>query len=320
MYFIRDITDFFRDSFDFLGSGKTARLVFFACLLVPPLLILALFVAAPFFRAPYEKGATVTAVNADADPSLFSLKLEENFLRSQLAEAKSDSIHLVVDLEDSSCNLQVRGVKIRECRISRYRVSRAVRRIAAGPGILEWLDQPFHARKQWGTIPKAPIKIRKAPRDTTEANRTVDQAVPVENADVGFAVLFDRNLSLEILQAEGFSFTGFFRQFWYRIRGTGIRFREEWDAVLHGHSPRHSLHIQLVMPRSDAKAIYRALPKNAGLVLRIPPPKTGKQAPPNLSGSAHPAASPGARGRLSMSFRFRSKIPRRFMPGSFNPP
>src|SRR4030042_3801876 len=150
-----------------------------------------------------ERGSAFSA--GEDDPSLLALKLDEGFLRSQIAEAKSDSIHLVVNLDDSTCNLQIRGVTIRECGITRYRMSRAVSRTAGRSSILPWIDQPFHARKQWGTIPKAPIKIRKAPRDTTEANRTVDFTVPVERTDVGFSLLFDRNLSLAILQSERLS-------------------------------------------------------------------------------------------------------------------
>ncbi|MBN1895092.1 hypothetical protein JW906_11380 [bacterium] len=272
MEIIRSIQCFFNDRFRFWEAGKGIRILFTACLLLPVLLVLVFFAMGPLFQAPFDRDAGNPAPAGVKDPSLFVLKLDQCFLQSQLAEAKSDSIHLVVNLQDSTCALQIRGVKIRECRITRYWMSRAVWRNADRPEIHGWLGRPFHARRQWATLPKAPIKIRKAPRDTTEANRIPDSTVPVEHVDVGFTLLFDRNLSLEIIQAERFSFSGFFKKGWYRARGTIVRFGEEVEAAVRGRIPRPSMRIRLVMARNDAKAVYRALPQNAGLVLRIPSP------------------------------------------------
>jgi hypothetical protein len=198
-----------------------------------------------------------------------SLQIDQAFWQARLQLAKGDSISLAVDLIDSVASLEAKGVVMRRCEILRYRSSGLTRRWRSQGRLHQWLASPFMLEKELATLPKAPIRIKEAPRDTIEASESKGEDLPIEQRDAEFTLHFDRNLSLFVEQAQAPSFRGRLREFWYNVHRTFGAAEDALVDLLLFRPPQHRIWIEIELSREDAKAIYRALPHRAGLALRL---------------------------------------------------
>ena len=204
--------------------------------------------------------------------SLMELKLQELFLQNRLELAKSDSIGLVVALIDSSINLEIKGVIVRSTKISGFEVSGTIEKMRDKQRLAEWLAGPFMLMEETATVPKAPVKIKEAPEDTIEAEMTssIDTtAMPSEFHDIHFRMLFDRHLVVTVHQSQVSSFQERWRKWKYDGNFLLRRAREAVSGVFGSKASDPDLYIDLALTREDCKAIYRALPENTKLALRL---------------------------------------------------
>jgi hypothetical protein len=272
--------------FRFLQQNRKAQIIFFLSLLIFPLFIFIFTVVLPVARNPFEAAAESETLEnsealADSTPAeivtgrlelakkMAALEIEQAFLQTRLELSKKDSICLVVDLIDSTANLEVKGVPLRRCKILRYRSSGLARRLRSQFRLHQWLATPFILQEQLATLPKAPIRIKEAPKDTIEANESKGEDLPIEQRDAHFTLQFDRNLTLAVEQAQPPSFSGRLREWWYDLHRNFNETRDAVAALLRLQLPQHYLWIEIELSREDAKAIYRALPTRAGLALRL---------------------------------------------------
>lgn len=261
-------------------------MIFLLLFLTPPLLIFLLAVLLPVALHPFNESDQPDFENI-AEPSVDSidteilkerqtlskkivvLQIQEAFWQARLGLAKRDSINLSVDLIDSLINLEIKGVPMRLCKIQRYRSSGLTDRLRRQGRLRDWLSTPFILQKELATIPKAPIHIKEAPKDTIEANESTGEELKIEQHDVHFTLHFDRNLSISVAQLQPSSFIGWLRKIFYDSRRL---FGNAWEALValfQFNLPPHRIWIELEISREDAKAIYRALPPSAGLALRL---------------------------------------------------
>jgi hypothetical protein len=272
--------------FYFLRQSRKAQIVFFVSLLLPPLLVFALTVILPAVANPFEEPAGEEIIKRVALPTdsalaeifaerrelalkMASLQIDQAFWQARLQLAKGDSISLAVDLIDSVASLEAKGVVMRRCEILRYRSSGLTRRWRSQGRLHQWLASPFMLEKELATLPKAPIRIKEAPRDTIEASESKGEDLPIEQRDAEFTLHFDRNLSLFVEQAQAPSFRGRWREFWYNVHRTFGAAEDALVDLLLFRPPQHRIWIEIELSREDAKAIYRALPHRAGLALRL---------------------------------------------------
>lgn len=270
--------------FGFLNEHKHAKEYFWISLLIPAILIFVLVVILPLtINFPVADGQISNqneffAIDAESDNfeelekysnRMFDLKSEELFLQSQLLIAKSDSIGLILNLADSMLSLNIRGVNVRDCQIYRFKMSHGFKHLEASHGVFNWLSKPFILQKDWATIPQVPIKIRKAPRDTIEAKKYKSEPVTLDKPDVHFTLKFDRNLVIRIHQIESNSFWGTILKWYYNIRSYLRRVADTFLAFIHGKAPANRLWIELKISKNDALAIYRAIPSQAALALKL---------------------------------------------------
>lgn len=270
----------------FLRQRRGVQAVFLFALLFFPLFIFVVTVALPVAHHPFTaKAADAVAENAEALPDstpaeiltsrrelaqkMAALEINQAFFLTRLELSKKDSICLVVDLQDSTANLEVKGVPMRRCKILRYRHSDLARRLRSQGRLHQWLAAPFILQKELATLPKAPIRIKEAPKDTIEAAESKGEDLPIEQRDAEFTLQFDRNLTLSVEQAQPPELAGRMRQFWYDLRRNFDEARDAVIALLHLQLPQHRLWIEIELSREDAKAIYRALPTRAALALRL---------------------------------------------------
>ncbi len=274
----------FQNYFHFLQERKSAKWYFGVLLLFPAIGMLALVVILPLYKnqSVEVSPAAVTKDFIAADDSvdnvevlkkfseiMLKLKMEELFLNSQLAMSKSDSIGLSLNIVDSTLSLYIKGVNIRECQIHHFKMTHAFKRLKADPMLLDWLAQPFVLQKAWATVPQVPIKIRKAPKDTIEAQKNKSEPVTLDKPDVYFTLQFDRNLTIKVYQIESNSFWGFVRKWYYYLRSFLRMLVDTFWSFYHLKIPQSPMWIELKISKTDALAIYRALPSDAAMTLKL---------------------------------------------------
>lgn len=198
-----------------------------------------------------------------------SLELEQAFLKNRLTLAKTDSIYMTINLYDSILSLEIQGVTVRRCPIQEFWVSRRLV-ITSYDNLLEWASTPFHLTNDLSTIPKIRYFVKKAPKDTMEAALQGDHPIPPDTSSIYFTLFFDKNLVVEIEQTElpDKEEEVLINQY-VKIKRDSTRY-QTWKAVLHRHTPDYGISLQLKISESDARAVYRGLPVNSRMALRLP--------------------------------------------------
>jgi hypothetical protein len=263
------------------GSRK-ARVVFLFAFILPVLIIYVTIVLLPGLSNPFKDSSAAAAAGTKeqtAQPqtieqlnktqTLIALEIDEAFYNAQLQLAKNDSVGVLLDLRDSLAVLQIKGVPVRNCKIQRFKVGYALNFLKAHGGLREWLSSPFSVQREFATLPKAPIRVMIAPADTNEASATNSQEIPVEKNDVHYTLEFDRNLTVTVEQAQMPSFKGWVKKVLYDMHRSLTATREMLYSLTNHEMPHNRVWIDLELSREDAKAIYRALPHKAGMVLKL---------------------------------------------------
>lgn len=204
---------------------------------------------------PPELAGRISALNA-----------EIAFWQARLQMNKSDSVNLSIDLSRGVINLEIRGVVVRQCQIAGVRKSNMFAVVQHHPAFTAWLSAPFTLQSSRATTLKSPIIIKEAPKDTSEVEFT--EPVPPEKDDVFIFLKFDRNLAVEIEQAEAPAWTGWVEYRWQALRQRFTETATTLKMLARGSVPKHSLWITLKVSREDARAIYRALPGKAKMSLK----------------------------------------------------
>lgn len=277
-----------------LPRDRKARTIFGIAATLPPLCMLALSIVLPLLRDPLAEFAIAgsdapssdvhksdapprqAATDGKADSAIQqlllkkkALELEQAYLLSRLSMAASDSVALAVDLTDSTAFLEIRGVPVRRCKITRFAVSGGLQRLRLRGETVTWLSTPFVVREAAASLPKAPIRVRQAPTDTIEAKEKAEGEIPIEKRDVYFTLHFDKNLSLTVAQTQRTSAIGWLQRAQYVLARSWLTLTDDVGALVRLKRPAGRVHIRLQVSREDAKAIYRALPAQARVALRL---------------------------------------------------
>jgi hypothetical protein len=242
-------------------------------------LILAIILPAtydPFGELPNPPVAVDKTAESGAEPispelleKINLLQLDEAYWQARSNLAKNRTIQLSIDLRDSVVALDINGVTVHQSKIHRCNISRVLTQIRPHGRLLPWLKDGFVLQKELATLPKAPIRIKEAPKDTIEANAASNNEIVIENRDVHFTWHFDRQLTVLVEQVQPPSFKGWLRKMKYTFQRNFGMASETVRTLAQLKIPRHRLVIELELPGDDAKAIYRALPEKAGLALRL---------------------------------------------------
>ncbi|MDZ7263471.1 MAG: hypothetical protein ONB16_02720 [candidate division KSB1 bacterium] len=289
--YLKNIMNWFlsklKKPFLFLNRHRLAPAFFIIFSALPLLAIFATVVMLPLWNdlnnnlrasatSDMTSGAKISSENPILAESIqlaqkkYQLKTEEAFLQAQLQMSKSDSIGLCINLRDSVISLLIRGVDVRTCKIEQFRISHAFKHLQASGAALNWLSTSFTLQRDWASIPKAPIKVKMAPKDTLEANQSKSEPyAELGKNDVYLTLQFDRNLMVHIRQTQTPSWRG---RLWKLIYGTKFKFyilEDRITALVQGHLPTNLRWIELEIAQNDAVAIYRAIPHRALLALRL---------------------------------------------------
>ncbi len=216
-----------------------------------------------------DKGARAETGEIESATQLESLRLEEAFWNSRLSLAKQGTISLALDLVDSLASLDVRGVPVRNCRILEIKTSHALPHVMQHGDFQDLISKPLVIRRESATLPKEPIRVTFAPKDSIEAAKATAKPIEPERADVYVTMYFDGGLALSTRQFEKPTSIGFRKSVKIRMKAGIEEARRALRSLAGKELPQHELRIEVTLSREDAKAIYRALGPNARVALRL---------------------------------------------------
>jgi hypothetical protein len=228
-------------------------------------------------QAPIKKGKELASfyLSPEADStvveipdSLLYLAEEKAILESRFALSEYDSISLEIDVPDSTMHLNYKGFTLHAVRYSSADI----------PGFFSNIDpqlliaitaRPSRVRISEASIEHEPIVVKKAPRDTIEAAKMTAVPDTVNREAVTFTYRLDNGIILRFIQD---SIKNPDEKNTIRSFTKSMRYREVWTSVKHSLAfriPPYNPEIVLYIPEEDAKSVYRAMPKNGLVALRI---------------------------------------------------
>ncbi|MFT6866187.1 MAG: hypothetical protein ACJA08_001016 [Cyclobacteriaceae bacterium] len=189
------------------------------------------------------------------------------YKESLLELSKNDSIQLVLDLVDSTAHLAINGVIIHTNKIEDLEIDPLLRKL---PNLvyLHIFSKPLRFVKETATIIKEPIVERQAPKDSLEASRNAYQPDTLIQNPAFINITLERGITLIIDQNEDPIFEDKWEQFKFHNEEAFELFKAKIYRFVTFQSSEYHTSIKMKMPASDIRAIYRAIPTNAKVVLR----------------------------------------------------
>ena len=211
---------------------------------------------------------------APVSPSLIDLMKEKAWIESRVKMASGDSIGLSVDLENHLIQLELKGVVVMTSKIRDYSTSGFFKRMD-GNVYFNMFGSPLTIQQFESSIEKNPFKVVHAPKSNEEYEATpvVDplkkDSLPKEN--VFWTVKLDRAFELNIQGLDSISEANSD----YKL-GKGFAFKRDvrniidsFKHIIRFKNPEYNPEILISIPENEAKAILRALPRNASVTIRI---------------------------------------------------
>jgi len=209
-----------------------------------------------------------TGNKKDALQKLFELRKREKLLQSRYILANEDSMYLVLDLIDKKAILEMKGISLHECKITDYHISNSIK-MYHNESLINWFAEPFYMKNADASIAKIEFNEKIAPKDTAEANKAEVIPTAPKLGDVFIVMDFERNLRLIINQTEKPDKEGqkVISAMRWKYRKTELT--RSLNSLFKFNREPAMPQIEIVLPKTDAIIIYRALPEKPKMVLRM---------------------------------------------------
>lgn len=203
-------------------------------------------------------------------PSLIDLMKEKAWVESRIKMASGDSIGLSIDLEKQILQLELKGVVVMSTKIRDYSASGFFKRMD-GNVYFSMFGTPLTIQKFESSIEKNPFKVVIAPKNEAEAEAATVKKDSIRDENVFWTVKFDREFELNIQGIDSISES----ESKYKL-GKGFEFKRDlkniyssFKQIIKFRKPVYTPEILISIPENEAKAILRALPRNATVTIRI---------------------------------------------------
>lgn len=202
------------------------------------------------------------------DTGYLQLQNQISFLKARISLARVEPLGISVNLPDSVALLEIRGVTVHTSKIQKFHVDRKFKSIH--PFYLsQELAAPLKVISYSSTIPREPILIKVAPKDTTQVSSSDFVADTASTAAVCFQLSLENGMKLTVLESHKgpWWWTTDIRKFIISTRLPEIKnnFLNLFRFRLMETHPE----IIVVMSRNDAKTLLRALPEHGMVALRV---------------------------------------------------
>jgi hypothetical protein len=269
-----------------LRANRKALRISFAVLLLFPLALFVYLVILPLLKFPQPEFYGISKAETNVTPTINdttsltpdqydqiiawrSAKKQEIYLSSSYKLAQQDSFYLTLNLADSTLNLMIKGIVARRCPIRRYRLSNGINHFIKSGFFLSWATEPFYIQRSWASIEKFPLQIKKAPKDTTEANQNPPTFAPKMKDDAFLTMEFDRRLLIQVNQLEKLSIRTAWPVIGYQLQRAKSILIDTIYQIYHLQVIPPTLTITIEISKPDITAIYRAMPVNSGLTISL---------------------------------------------------
>jgi hypothetical protein len=210
----------------------------------------------------------VSTTGKDAKEKLYELRKRENLLHARLELASEDSMYLILDLVNNTAILEIKGIMLHECHILHSDISNSIKMYHTD-ALLNWMAEPFNVKHIDATIPKIQFIEKIAPKDTLEANKMVAEPKMPKLGDVFIVMDFDRNLRLVISQSEQPDDEGKKLITDLKRKYRKIEISRSIQSLTKFNREPVKPQIEIVIPKSDATILYKALPLNPRMIIRM---------------------------------------------------
>lgn len=267
--------------FRWFGRNRRIQVIFFLLVISIPVFMIIYGIVVPTrnYKPSIPSDSKVAKVNHEGSVSLsgdqlaevkriIDLEKEKAYQSNRLDLSGKDSVYFILNIPDSAIILEIKGIPVRINKILEMEISNRFQLINH-ENLLPWLSEPFTLERDISTIPKSPIVIKQAPKDTIEAAKTSTAPAPPDSTDVYYTLYFDRNLVLEIEQANPLGKGNVEKVKDYKKTKRKESNRSVIETMRNPQQANQPLTFKLVLSDSDAKAIYRAIPAQSHLILRL---------------------------------------------------
>lgn len=192
--------------------------------------------------ADFDQSTLIFKSEKAIPDTLNRLKIDNLYWSNRLEMAGDESIDLLLDLVTQQLLIEIQGVTVYSSPVTYYTLSDSLLWILAADSLYVWLSTPFKLKTEWATVAKEPIQIREIRPRSTGENGLTRFRDPEAEKYVSILLGFSGNLSVSLRQIEAAP-----------------------DTLYKPESPTVSApyHIELLIPRVSAQAIYRAISANS---------------------------------------------------------
>jgi hypothetical protein len=270
--------------FRWFGRNRRIQVFFFLLVFSLPVFLIIYGIVLPVKHYKPSPSSSITAVGSNNTTGTGNVSLDDTqlaevkkiiqkenekaFQKNRLTLAEKDSIYMILNLPDSLLILEIKGVTIKRARILDIEMSNRFALISH-ENMLPWIAEPFTLEGDLSTIPKSPIVIKQAPKDTIEAAKMSSKPAPPDSTNVFFTLYFDRNLVLEIEQADPGKAGATEKVETYRKIKREESTRSVFKMLKKPQQTDQPMLIKLVVSEIEARTIYRAVPTKTHLVLKL---------------------------------------------------
>lgn len=201
-------------------------------------------------------------------PEMMPLVKEKTFKEAQLKLAESDSIQLLINLSDSSVSLSIKGVVIHHTKVRSINRNNIFNDMPLMQEV-KLFSEPLPVYYHYATIVKEPIVVHHAPKDTLEASKNIWHPDTMIQNPAFLILSVKHGIDLILEQADNPTCKDGLKKISFYSR---LRIRSSFQAISNFVRLRKQEYhpaITIKLPVDELRSIYRALPDNPLIVIKI---------------------------------------------------
>jgi len=224
------------------------------------------FDEAYFTSLPQKEDDTI---NLCAIPGYIDKLRSKAYLGAQVKMAAIDSVGVRINMRDSTISMMIKGVEVKKIKIRASIISPFFLR-ANQEAVYSALSSPLKVTGMEATFTKDPIQVKVAPKDTVEYYANPEEKPDTADFEATYFTLnTDRDFRLFFEQMEDTVSSDRRTRFFFNLNDRLESVKNEAKAIAAFKTPEYTPFIKIWLPKSDAKVIYYAIPKEGLIVLTL---------------------------------------------------